>query len=124
MSVNGGWVNGVWVDLLKGIVVCEVLLGDWESILVLLHIVLQPDVRHCFVSAQFLDTLGEVWKGLLEALSSLLDQKGVLSEWQVGEVLELLGDGQKIEVGAQSGGELFGEDWESRKIYEQLLDVS
>lgn len=124
VSVDAGWVDGMWVDLLKGIVVLEVLFGDWESLFVLLHKVLQSDVGQSSVCAQFLDTLGEVWKGLLEALSSLLDQKSVLSEWQVGEVLELLGDGQKIEVGAQSFGELFGEDWESRKIYEELLDVS
>lgn len=113
VSVNGGWVNGVWVDLLKSLVVREEFLGNWESILVLLHVVLQSYVGKSFISAQFLDTLAEVWKGLLEALSSLLEQKSILSEWQVGEVLELLGDGQEIEVGAQSFGELFGEDWES-----------
>jgi len=113
VSVNGCWVNGVWVNLLKSLVVREEFLGNWESILVLLHIVLQSYVGKSFISAQFLDTLAEVWKGLLEALSSLLEQKSILSEWQVGEVLELLGDGQEIEVGAQSLGELFGEDWES-----------
>ena len=63
--------------------------------------------------AQFLDTGGEVWKWLLEALSGVLDQEGVLSEWEVGEVLELLGDGQEIEVLAQGICEFLGEDWES-----------
>ena len=124
VSVDTGWVNGMWVNVLKLLVVLEIVLSLGDVILISLHVILQSNVGKSWLSAQFLDAFIEVSEWLVEVLGSLFDQDGVLSEWQVGEVLELLGDGQKIKVGAQSLGELFGENWESRKIYEAIFDVS
>ena len=55
--------------------------------------------------------------------SQVLEENGVVSEGQVGEVLELLAGSKQIEVVLEGFGELLVENWESRKVDKKVTNV-
>lgn len=122
MSVDAGWVDRVWINLLKSNIVLKILFGVVESLT--LHVVFDSHVsQFLLMEEQLVNLVLDSIDRRTHILSHALEENGVVSKGQVSEVLELLGGSKQVEVVLEGLSELLVEDWQSRDVDKKVTDV-
>ena len=110
----------MWINLLKRNIILKILFGIVESLA--LHVVFDSHVCQFFLSKKLVNLVLNSIDWLLHILSHLLEENGVVSKGQVGEVLKLLGGSKQVKVVLEGLSELLVEDWLSREVDKKVAN--
>lgn len=122
VSVDAGWINGVWINLLQCNIIVEILFRLVISLF--FHVVFDSQVSQLLIFKELVNLILNTLNWCFNVVGHLLKENGILSKGEVCEELKLLHRGKQVEVLLEGLSELITKDSQSRDVDKKITDVS
>jgi len=108
VSVDAGWINGVWINLLQSNIIVEILSRLIESLCS--HVVFDSQLSQQLIFKEFINLILNTLNWCSNVFGHLLKENGILSKGEVCEELKLLHRGKQVEILLEGLSELITKD--------------